>query len=101
MTLSKRKRILLSVFELLLKEAFDIFQLVVNHLAVLCNRNYVRIDKAAVRLELEFGISFEHLFVQVRVDIYGIGLDESLSSLIVTFALDPLDFGEQLSEQSA
>ena len=47
------KGVVSAVLELLLQETLGVNKLIINHFAILYNRHDIRIDKPAVRLEIQ------------------------------------------------
>lgn len=88
-----------TVFKHLSKIIVGIAYLVVDEIAVrVANRLDIGVDKSSVGLEVQLLVALEHLAVEILVDIDGVGLHQSLASLVIPFALDPLDLAQKLAE---
>ena len=48
---------------------------------------------------MELVVACQHLFVQHRVDLHAIVLNQTACAFVVALALDALNFGEQLAKQ--
>ena len=68
---------------------------------VVINGFVLRIDKATIGRDAEFGEPLKHFLVELGVNLHGISVDEVGSSLVVAFALDALYLAEELSEKVA
>ena len=75
--------------------------LVVDDAAVFGDGGDFGVDETAVGFEAEFGVAFENFFVEVGVDVDGVGFYEGFAGFVVAFGLDALDFGEELCEETA
>ena len=95
-----QRRIVLTVAQHLVDVALGVRNLHVNELAVLVIHGSVDgIDEALVGGDVQALIAGEHLLVDGGINLHAVGLDELASSLVVTFALDALNLGEQFTEQ--
>lgn len=72
-----------------------------NFALVVLNRSVNGVDKAFVRCDVEVRVAVENFFVDILVDTHGIFLNEVASGFVVAFALDALNFAEELSEEFA
>ena len=85
----------------MLQKAFGVNEFVVNYFSVFEDRDYVRVYEAAIRLEIQGGVSLEHFLVELRVYVYGVFFHQSLSCSIIARTLNSLNFSEKFSEKSS
>ncbi len=94
--------VVFAVAEYLGQEVFAVAYFNVGDDAVVVVNCFVHgVYEALVGGDVELGVAVEHFFVELGINLHGVFLHKCCAGFIVAFALDALDFAEELSEEVA
>ena len=85
----------------MLSVAFSVVYLNVDDVALfVVSRDVAWVDETAVRSHVECSVATKHFFMESRVNLHSIVVDELAASFVVAFTLDALHFAKELDRKS-